>query len=66
MLHSPLPNDTCISMHLYQDLWTPLHWAAKDGKTSIAQALIRSGADLNACDKVRLYFVSGLRPMNLE
>ena len=33
--------------------WAPLHWAAENGQTDVAKALIAAGADLNAKDQFR-------------
>ena len=33
---------------------TPLHWAAKNGHLEVAKYLIKSGADVDAKDLVRI------------
>jgi len=40
---------TCI---LLQHGWTALHEAARRGSTELVATLIKSGADVNALDKV--------------
>ena len=35
-----------------QDGGTPLHWAAREGHTAVAQLLVERGADLHAKDNV--------------
>ena len=53
-LTPPLPDTSSpcvISPSLQQDGWSALHWAAKNGYDTILQALLRSSADVNICNK---------------
>jgi hypothetical protein len=53
-LTPPLPctsSPCAISPSLQQDGWSALHWAAKNGYDTILQALLRSSADVNICNK---------------
>ena len=44
----------CIQkfLHIVQDNWTPLLSAAKNGRTKVAETLIRLGADVHTGDMV--------------
>ena len=38
-------------------MWTPLHFAARDGKTEVATVLIKSGANLDTLTKVSIKYL---------
>ncbi len=40
-------------MNIWQNQWTPLHFAAELGKLDVAQLLVQSGANIDAQDNVR-------------
>ena len=51
-------------------MFTPLHYAAMDGKTEIATVLIKSGANLNTVSKVSikylLYYILVMCPLQSQ
>jgi ankyrin repeat protein len=40
-------------MNIWQNHWTPLHYAAEEGKLDVAQLLVQSGANIEAQENVR-------------
>ena len=42
----------CTYLHIVQDKWTPLQCAVRNGYVKVVEALIRSGADVNANNMV--------------
>ncbi len=40
-------------MNIWQLQWTPLHYAAQEGKLDVAQLLVQSGANIEAQNNVR-------------
>ena len=38
-------------------MWTPLHFAARGGKTEVATVLIKSGANLDTLTKVSIKYL---------
>ena len=45
-------SSTFFYLFLYQDLWTPLHWASNKGHTEVVHRLLNGGADPKARNRV--------------
>ena len=45
-------SSTFFYLFLYQDLWTPLHWASNKGHTEVVHRLLAGGADPKARNRV--------------
>jgi hypothetical protein len=57
MDHLPPPHHltvyTCLHCLSYQTGWTPLYYASRYGHVSVAEMLLKSGADVNMADQVK-------------
>ena len=56
MDHLPPPHHltvyTCLHCLPYQTEWAPLYYASRYGHVSVAEMLLKSGADVNMADQV--------------
>ena len=53
LTHLPHPTRFLGSVLIFQDQYTALHWAAREGHSSCVALLFEHGANLEATDKVR-------------
>ncbi len=46
-------------MNKYNIKWqyTPIHWAAREGKEAAIDRLLKAGADVNALDEVSVFYI---------
>ena len=49
----------CVTyvVYIFQDKKTPLHYAARNGRTEVATLFINNGANVNAVDKVSIKYI---------